>query len=64
MKIRWYEVLVMLVTALCVIIFLLNYFSTVTVPGVTVTTQQGGAYQYEAAGDDSGDRSDYENSGS
>lgn len=48
MKIRWYEVLILLMTGLCVLIFLCTYFSTVRAPGVWISTERGEAYQSEA----------------
>ena len=40
MKIRWYEILVLILTALCILLFLGNYIVTTQVPGIWITTER------------------------
>lgn len=47
-KIKWYELLILIMTALCVLIFLGSYFATVQDPGVWISTERGTAFQEEA----------------
>ncbi len=45
MKIRWYEILLLALTAAMTVIFLVVWFSTTQTKGVQISTQRGGAYQ-------------------
>ena len=49
MKIRWYEILILVMTALCALLFLLSWLATARSPGVWISTGQGGVFQVEAA---------------
>lgn len=40
MKIRWYEILILALTALCALLFLGTYFSTVQAPGAWISTER------------------------
>ena len=53
MKIRWYELLILALTAMTAAVFLAAWFATVRAPGISVSTQRGGAYEMPAeAADD------------
>lgn len=47
MKIRWFEVMVLALTALCALVFFANYFVTVHSADITITTQREGAYEVQ-----------------
>lgn len=47
MKIKWYEVLVIALTAITAIVFFLNWFFTMHGDEITVTIERGGAYEIE-----------------
>lgn len=51
MKIRWYEILILALTALCVLIFLGTYFATAQAPGVWVSTEYSGRLASETDAD-------------
>lgn len=44
-KIRWYEVLILALTALCALILLIAYFSAAGASGTTVVVERVGAAQ-------------------
>lgn len=47
MKIRWFEVVVLVLTGLCALCFFANYLVTVRSADITITTRSGGAYELE-----------------
>ena len=48
MKIRWYELLVLALTAVTAAVFLAAWLITTRAPGVSISTQCGGAYEMPA----------------
>ena len=61
MKIRWYEVLILGMTALCVLMFLGNFWMTTHTAGIWITTERGGVSgelsEQDLSEDDSQDNS-------
>lgn len=51
MKIRWYEILILALTALFVLIFWGTYFATAQAPGVWVSTEYSGRLASETDAD-------------
>lgn len=47
MKIRWYEIVILAMTALCALLFLLTWLDTARSPGVWISTGQGGVFRAE-----------------
>ena len=45
MKIQWYEILLLALTAAMTMIFLIVWFATTQTNGIQISTQRGGAYQ-------------------
>ena len=48
MKIRWYELLVLALTAVTAAVFLTVWLTTVHAPGISISTERGGAYEMTA----------------
>lgn len=42
MKIRWYEILVLVMLGLCILIFLGSYFATTQAPGIWISMEYNG----------------------
>lgn len=51
MKIRWYEILILALTALCILAFLGTYFATAQAPGIWVSTEYSGRLAPETDAD-------------
>ena len=54
MKIRWYEILVLALMALCILVFLGTYFATAQAPGIWVSTEYSGRVTAETASETDG----------
>lgn len=54
MKIRWYEILVLALMALCILVFLGTYFATAQAPGIWVSTEYSGRVTSETTSETDG----------
>lgn len=52
MKIRWYEILILALTALCILVFLGTYFATAQAPGIWVSTEYSGSLASDTGEDE------------
>lgn len=52
MKIRWYEILILALTALCILVFLGTYFATAQAPGIWISTEYSGSLASDTGEDE------------